>query len=332
MTAPETSPADVTRCSVLSRRADEPLAGSAPRARAWLVLEQSGPYGFSALTESHLPEPVRAAFGDLPKDSGTTVALARRVGRHADAHAASDGRRFWFAHVAPGGVRMRAGALDDSELLRPDLTEVLAAASHGELPPWGERSDEPLLLLCTNSRRDVCCALEGRPVAESLAADPEYSSRVLEVSHLGGHRFAPTALLLPSGHAFGRLDPQSARAVLDAAAVGDLGPVDHHRGRTSLAQPAQSAETATRAAEGIAALDDLDALRRVDGRVVPAGLRWSGDDGVAEVEVRHRDGRAWHVSVVRETLPDPKPESCGKKAVDAHVWVAGPVVPAPRWA
>jgi hypothetical protein len=299
------------------------------------VLEQSGPYGFSALTESHLPDEVRVALGALPKDSGTTVVLARRVGRHADQHSSVPRRRFWFAHVAPGGVQMRSGLLDDAELLRPDLIDVLAAASQGQLPPWGVTSDEPLLLVCTNSKRDVCCALEGRPVAESLAADPAYSSRVLEASHLGGHRFAPTALLLPSGHAFGRLDPDSARAVLDAAAVGDLGPLDHHRGRTSLPQPAQSAETAVRAAEGIAALDDLDALRRVGDRVLPAGLRWSGDDdsdgSPAEVEVRHRDGRAWHVTVRRETLPGPKPESCGKRAVDAHVWVAGPVLPAPAW-
>ena len=330
--SPGAAVADSTRCSVLSRAADEQLTGSAPRARAWLVLEQPGPYGFSALTESHLPEPVRAALGALPKDSGTTVLLARRVGRHADDHAALEQRRFWFAHVSPGGVRMRTGVLDDSELLRPDLAEVLAAAATGELPPWGAKSDEPLLLVCTNSKRDVCCALEGRPVAESLAADPAYSSRVLEVSHLGGHRFAPTALLLPTGHAFGRLDPASARAVLDSAAVGDLGPLEHHRGRTSLPQAAQAAESAVRAAESVAALDDLDALRRVDDLAVPAGLRWEGVDGVAEVEVRHRDGRSWHVTVTRRTLPEPKPESCGKKAVEAHVWVAGPVVPAPAWA
>jgi hypothetical protein len=227
---------------------------------------------------------------------------------------------------------MRTGVLDDSELLRPDLVDMLAAAASGELPPWGSRSDEPLLLVCTNSKRDVCCALEGRPVAESLAADPAYASRVLEVSHLGGHRFAPTALLLPTGHAFGRLDPASGRAVLDSAAVGDLGPLDHHRGRTALPQAAQAAESAVRAAESVAGLDDLDALRRVEARAVPAGLRWDGVDGVAEVEVRHRDGRAWHVTVTRETLAEPKPESCGKKAVEAHVWVAGPVRSAPAWA
>ena len=323
--------ADPARCSVLSRAADEQLAGSAPRARAWLVLEQPGPYGFAALTESHLPEAVRASLGTLPKDSGTTVLLARRVGRHADDPAALEQRRFWFAHVSPGGVRMRTGVLDDSELVRSDLAEVLAAAANGELPPWGSKSDEPLLLVCTNSKRDVCCALEGRPVAESLAADPTYSSRVLEVSHLGGHRFAPTALLLPTGHAFGRLDPASARAVLDSSTVGDLGSLDHHRGRTALPQAAQVAESAVRVAESVPGLDDLDALRRIDGRAVPAGLRWDGVDGVAQVEVRHRDGRAWHVTVTRETLPEQKPESCGKKPVDALVWVAGPVAAAPAW-
>jgi len=327
-----TSTAAAPRCSVLAREAGEPLAGSAPRARAWLVVEQSGPYGFAALTTSHLPQAVRETLGSLPKDLGTTVVLARRVGRHADDHVAIERRRFWFAHVAPGGVRMRSGVLDDADLLRPDLAEVLAAAAVGELPPWGARTDEPLLLVCTNSRRDVCCALHGRPVAESLGADPAYSSRVLEVSHLGGHRFAPTALLLPTGHVFGRLDPGSARAVLDAAASDDLGPLEHHRGRTALAQPAQAAETAVRAATGITGLDDLDALRRVEGRVLPAGPRWAGVDGVARVEVRHRDGRAWQVTVNRGTLPEPKPESCGKGAVEAHVWIAGEPVAAPRWA
>lgn len=322
---------DAGHCSVLARDVGEPLTASAPRARAWLVIEQSGPYGFSALTESHLPEPVRAALGTLPKDSGTTVLLARPVGHHADHHAGSTSRRFWFAHTSPGGMRMRHGVIDDAELLRPDLAELLGAAAHGGLPPWGARSTEPLLLVCTNARRDVCCALVGRPLAEALAADPAYAERVLEVSHLGGHRFAPTALLLPTGDAFGRLDPASARDVLDAAVDGRLGSLDHHRGRSSLAQPAQAAEDAVRRSEGIDALDVLDALRRVDDRAGPAPLRWDGEDGVADVEVRHRDGRAWSVFVRRTTIPAARPESCGKSAIEPMVWIADQALAAQRW-
>ena len=317
------------RCSVVS--ADEPLAGTAPRARAWLVLEQPGPYGFRALAESHLPERVRDALALVPKESRTTVLLARTVGRHADPGDHDGTRRFWFAHVAPGGVRMRSGVLPDSELLRPDLLDVLEGASRGELPPWGTSSTEPLLLVCTNSRRDVCCALNGRPLAQALAADQAYAARVLEVSHLGGHRFAPTALLLPWGHAFGRLDADAARAVLDGAADGRIGSLVHHRGRTAASQPVQAASCAVRVAEGVDGLDDIDALRVVGDRAVPAGLRWQGDDeGVADVEVRHRDGRAWRVVVRRSSLEPARPESCGKAPVDPHVWVAdAPVATAP---
>lgn len=317
------------RCSVVS--ADEPLAGTAPRARAWLVLEQPGPYGFRALTESHLPEKVRTALGAVPKESRTTVLLARPVGRHADPGDHDGTRRFWFAHVAPGGVRMRSGVLPDTELLRPDLVEVLDAAARGELPPWGTSSLEPLLLVCTNSKRDVCCALNGRPVAQALAADPAYAGSVLEVSHLGGHRFSPTGLLLPWGIAFGRLDAGSAREVLDSAREGRVGALDRVRGRTAASQPVQAAAVAVRRAEGIVGIDDIDALRVVGDRAVPAGLRWQGDDGVADIEVRHVDGRAWRVLVHQRVLEPPRPESCGKAPVEPHVWVADPPVPTAPW-
>jgi hypothetical protein len=214
---------------------------------------------------------------------------------------------------------MRAGVLDDSELLRPDLVDVVTRAAAGELPEWGQVSDELLLLVCTNARRDVCCALAGRPLAAALAADPESAPYVLETSHLGGHRFAPTALLLPSGHAFGRLDARAARDVLASAARGRLAAVDRHRGRTSLAQPLQVAEDSVRRALGVDGLDDLDVLGVDDGTAHAVGLRWSG----AEAEVRHRDGRAWRVQVRRQPLPAPRNESCGKPSVEADVWVAG---------
>ena len=71
-----TAPAAEARCAVLSADIPEPLVGSAPRARAWLVIEQPGPYGFAALTESHLPQPVRDSLGSLPKSSGWSARCA----------------------------------------------------------------------------------------------------------------------------------------------------------------------------------------------------------------------------------------------------------------
>jgi len=81
--------------------------------------------------------------------------------------------------------------------------------------PELEPSPGPVLMICTNSRRDVCCSVRGRPVAiESASQRP---GQVWECSHTGGHRLAPTGVLLPHGQTFGRLSSRSAVAAVDAA-------------------------------------------------------------------------------------------------------------------
>jgi hypothetical protein len=225
---------------------------------------------------------------------------------------------------------MRSGVLADAELTRPDLREVLIAASHGELPAWGSRTTDPLMLVCTNSKRDLCCALEGRPLAQALSDDPTTADSVLEVSHIGGHRFAPTVLVLPTGHVYGRLNAEKARSILVGARSGKLLHPEHLRGRSSAAQPAQAAAVAIRTGYDIEGLDSLDVLRKVGDKVVPFPLRWDGEDGHAEIEVRHRDGRAWSVSVSQATLA-PRPESCGKAAKPISAWTAESIQALPSW-
>ena len=61
--------------------------------------------------------------------------------------------------------------------------------------------------MCTNGRRDRCCALLGRPLAAEIVAAGH--SEVWEVTHLGGHRFSPTMLVLPHGYAYGRLTAET---------------------------------------------------------------------------------------------------------------------------
>jgi hypothetical protein len=126
--------------------------------------------------------------------------------------------------------------------------------------------------------------------------------RVWETTHLGGHRFAPTAVTLPSGAVHGRLDTGSATRLLAATERGET-VLESLRGRSTWPPPAQAAEHAVRLATGER---DADALR-VD------------DDGVV---VRHRDGRVWRVDVRQEEVADVRPESCGKAALPVHAWVA----------
>ncbi|MBV9923283.1 MAG: hypothetical protein JOY78_20875 [Pseudonocardia sp.] len=74
-----------------------------------------------------------------------------------------------------------------------DLIDLPLPEPGARLP--GRPVDDPLLLVCTHGRRDRCCALDGRALVRALveAGEPD----VWECSHLSGHRFAPTALVLP---------------------------------------------------------------------------------------------------------------------------------------
>jgi hypothetical protein len=131
--------------------------------------------------------------------------------------------------------------VDDPERL---LDLNLEALARGHLPSEGTPLHHNLLLVCTNAKRDRCCAIAGRALVEGVsAARPECA---WECSHLGGHRFAPTALLLPSGYVYGRLTIDEALALVDAAPTAPpLVPLC--RGRTSWDRYGQVAELAVRA-------------------------------------------------------------------------------------
>jgi hypothetical protein len=123
-------------------------------------------------------------------------------------------------------------------------------------PVGGERAsgDGRTYLVCTNGARDPCCAIRGPAVAGALAhARP---GRVYECSHLGGHRFAANLLVLPDGLCFGRLDVRSALALVEELEAGRL-PLEHLRGRSTLAPEQQAAEILVRRKLGMTGLDDL---------------------------------------------------------------------------
>jgi len=300
-------------CSVGFDRAGLSAHGTAARAGFWLALEQEGPWGRVAATESHLPPETGRWLDEQCAARGGRLLLLRRPGRHPDPHTAG-GRTAYlaFSGDAPWLLAASGASLDDlrgvdlDALARGDRAAVLAS-----LP--GAQPVGPVLLVCTNGRRDVCCALRGRPVAlEAARLSP---GRVWESSHTGGHRFAPTAVLLPQGVALARLDGARCAEVLAAADEGRLpewalGP-HHDRGRSALTAPAQAAESHVRELARETALSAL-ATRTID----PDG---GGERSVHEV--LHADGRRWVVGVERRPAGPVLPESCGKPAIPAHEWL-----------
>jgi hypothetical protein len=294
--------ADGLTCSDGSAAVGEPLAGSAPEAVAWVALEQNGPWGARAFTDSHLDPGTGAAIEKVAADHDVRPCLIRRPGRHADAHAAQpEERQLLIAHTRPGSTWLLQGAvasaeavldIDWSALRDGDLASVRRAL------PTLRQAHEPVLLVCTNAKRDVCCAVKGRPIA--LATGASHPGRVWEVTHTSGHRFAPTAVLLPAGTLHGRLDATTAEEVLRAAARGET-VLEGARGRSTWPAPAQAAELAVRGRQGLLGLDEL----RVIGHERRGEGRWL-------TEVAHRDGRRWTVEVEAGESAVQRAESCGK--------------------
>ncbi|MFI7010783.1 sucrase ferredoxin [Streptomyces sp. NPDC050145] len=286
----------MSTCATASRDLDEPLAGTAATARTWLLIEQPGPWGAKALTSSHLDPAVGRALESTAEGTGVRVALIRRPGRHADCHAPTR-HQVYIAHTGPGNAWLRGTTVDSPEELCALDLPALGAGDHGG---FGEpHLGAPLALVCTNGKRDRCCALLGRPLASELAAAGEEG--VWEVTHLGGHRFSPTLLVLPHGYAYGRATPAGVREILEAVRADRI-LVEGCRGNSAWDRPGQAAELAVRRMIAEHRAGVLDVIGSEHG---------ADDVPLWRVTVAHTDGRRWLVTVAQGASLPPRPESCG---------------------
>ena len=349
-------------CSVSSARLDEPLAGSGPRAAAWLAIEQPGPWGRRALTESHLDVGLGRELSRRAEAAGVRIALIRRPGRHAlaptgadvdaDADAGTDAdtyidadadpeanpganpqasaaanpainpgadtaahaatptagqpRQVLFANTIPGRTALRSMTITDPrQLLDLDFAALAAGDWTGDnLLSTATPEPEPVLFVCTNGKRDRCCALLGRALtldlAELMAAAGTDGLDIWECDHLGGHRFAPTALVLPTGYVYGRLDAASGAAAAEAARTGRM-ITRLCRGRSTWSPRGQAADLALR--------DELQEF--AEDAVLVLGEQQTGAETWAVELTAH--GVRYRASVAQRAAEEPRAESCGKE-------------------
>ena len=179
----------------------------------------------------------------------------------------------------------------------PELHALLDAP----LEAFGEVSADPMLLVCTNGRRDACCALRGRALVGALAAGHE--ARTWECTHLGGHRFAGNLVCLPHGFIYGRVTPADGPRLADAYLRGEVDPA-LLRGRSTWPEPAQVAEIALRAALGASGVDAVT-LRTVER---------DGDAASVELDA---GGRTHRFELVAERSEPPRPISCRADKLEA---------------
>jgi hypothetical protein len=267
------------RCAVESRDAGEPLHGTASRVRRWMLVEQRGPWGREALTESRLDAEIGMTLRSAGRRLGVRVLLIRRAGWRA----APEGlRRVYLVHTGVERSWIEQLDLDDADA----LTRIdLGALAEPDPPGVGAPGPANVHLVCTNGRHDACCADFGRPVIRALVEAG--TDEVWESSHVGGDRFAANVVCLPHGLYFGRVEPDEAARLLGDCDAGIIH-LDRYRGRSCYPPLVQSAELFARR--------ELDE-RRLHGLTLDEARR----DGPDRVVARYRSHDTMvRVAVTRE--------------------------------
>lgn len=302
--------AEIERCSVLSAGAGEPLAGTAAHApHGYLMIEDDGPWGPKGLTECSLDAALARQVEAAAGAAGVKVMLFRAPGSR---RRVMTSRRIIAARIT-GDREMVELTVDQPQALLAVNWSWFAPDHGAPIAPLAgaQPVDGPRMFVCTHARRDQCCALDGRALATFV--HEKAPGDVLECSHLGGHRFAATALLLPMGVVYGRLTGSVALDAMESARDGRL-IVERMRGLSHLSGPAQAADQAAREHLDLAGIDAV----QVDSTAAP-----TQDDPATyriELTVTGPVPAQW-VAVVRETTGDPIIQSCGADPKSATSYV-----------
>ncbi len=262
--------ADIAQYSLT---AGEPLTATASRASIWILLEYNEVWGAKALEESNLPERVKNLLinqsASLPN---VRFQFIKQAGN-------SQGIRFYVAHANPVNPMLFRFRLESYEdLLDMNIEEIASARSDQTL------SEDRLFLVCSNGKRDVCCAKNGLPLYNALSSIA--GRDVWQTTHIGGHRFAGTMVCLPHGICYGRVPPEDAPAIVQAYQTNTLLPA-YYRGCVAYDPPTQAVEAYLRQQTGERSLDAF----RLRGVQAEGENRWlvqfdSADGAEYRIHVR----------------------------------------------
>lgn len=274
----------------------EPLPGTSKVGDTYVLLEHTGAWSHDIL-DGHT---FTAEVSSRLKALGVGLYLIRKPGRagHVDKPLKT--------------VYLVFGSAGIAETLTVEKAEdVCSLDLSGPGKNGAARVVDPILLICTHAKRDVCCAVKGRPIAASLCrAFPE--APIWECSHTKGHRFAPSMVLMPWGYAWGRLNEVASQELYRTARRGELF-LPGCRGRGIWAPEGQVAEVAV--AEHLASNGEKPRL----GQFV-----WERIDDSSLITEASGD-RSWIVSM-HEAEVEGVVASCGNPPTTGKAWFVDSVV------
>lgn len=220
-----------TQCAPLALAQNSPLYGTATEVQTWFLLEYNGPWTAKATSDNQLPEVMQAWLNALEQQVPQSRVQFIK-------HPTLPTQGGFAFYTATAGQLFRVQVADYSELVGLDWDALTQATM---------RVDEVLYLVCTNAKRDWCCGRFGAAAFRALAPfiqqnlAPTHPEKVWMTTHLGGHRFAATLVVLPAGIAYGLVQPEEIPALVQAQRQGEL-MLNRYRGRNAYPRPVQAAE------------------------------------------------------------------------------------------
>ena len=280
-------------CCELSLELEEPLYGTALERELWFLLEYDAPWTARATSDNDLPPAVQEWLdAQLEATSGSgRVQFIRQ-----DPARGGTGLTFFVAHPCAQGPHLYRFELERYEdLLAIELAPLLA----GEEVHQAKRHRDPIYLVCTNGRRDRCCALYGLELYRALVAVA--GDAVWQTTHVGGHRFAANVATFPDGSYYGRVLPAEVAAFAATHQRGELY-LERFRGRVCYEQTVQAADYFLRRETGRARIHDFRHLSSAN----PEKALW---------EIRFQAAGAGDIHTIRlrrHLSERPLLASCGK--------------------
>ena len=210
-------------CNLFSKDVKEDPCGSAPSWEKIIFLEIKRPWKAEIAESKNFPEELRSIVdtapgsirfqGIAPDDEYSQGAGCRVIFFNLDEDRLSGYNKIEFLVPREKLIYLIEALINDKILLQ-DFSKYRV-----------QNSIERDIFVCVHGSRDTCCALFGSPVYQYLRNEliPKFGSlRIWQSSHMGGHKFSPNMIDLPSGRNWVRLTEKEAEVVVSTKGSTDF--------------------------------------------------------------------------------------------------------------
>ena len=202
-------------CADASHDVLEDKIGSATYYQTYVFIEHPTPWHSQALESPGIPENLQLLAKELKSSHHSIRFLLMK----RNCCLLNKRKTVLIYHQGSGdfcgGYQRHEFAVEEIEEVGKIVTDFLTGQNLQTIDTHENYQD---VFVCVHGSHDVCCAKYGIPFYKKAVTHFSSSElknvRMWQVSHFGGHRFAPTAITFPDGRYYGGLNLESLDSIL----------------------------------------------------------------------------------------------------------------------